>query len=167
MARSPDKLMADLFCTSDAVVSPDGVYRYRLSRTWDARKLPLVWIMLNPSTADAEVDDPTIRRCISFSKREGAGGLEVLNLFALRATDPKKLRQVSDPVGPDNDRWIRGVLAPHSRVIAAWGEHGKYLGRDFAVLKNLREMGVKIECLGDKPRHPLYIAGSQPMCPTS
>jgi hypothetical protein len=153
----------DLFERKNAVLSPCGRYRYRLSRTWDGHKLPLVWIMLNPSTADAEIDDPTIRRCISFSKREGAGGLEVLNLFALRATDPKQLRIASDPIGPDNDEWIREVLHPHSRVVAAWGEHGKYLGRGAAVLKTLAASGLIVQCLGDKPRHPLYIKGDQPL----
>lgn len=145
----------------DAVISPCGRYRYRLSRTWDARKLPLVWIMLNPSTADAEVDDPTIRRCVSFSKREGAGGLEVLNLFALRAPDPKQLRVAPDPIGPDNDEWIRQVLHPHTRVVAAWGEHGRHLDRGPTVLRTLS--GLDVLCLGDKPKHPLYIKGDQPM----
>ena len=146
-----------------AVISPCGCYRYRLSRTWDGRKLPLVWIMLNPSTADAEIDDPTIRRCISFSRREGLGGIEVLNIFALRATNPKELRVAVDPIGPDNDQWIREVLHAHSRCVAAWGEHGKYLGRGFAVLRTLWEAGLDVQCLGDKPRHPLYIRGDQPL----
>jgi hypothetical protein len=149
--------------SKSAVTSPCGKYRYRLTRTWDGRTLPLVWIMLNPSTADAEIDDPTIRRCVSFSKREGAGGLEVLNLFAFRATDPKALRTEADPIGPDNDEWIREVLHPHSRVVAAWGEHGKYLGRGGAVMRDLVAAGLHVLCLGEKPRHPLYIAGNQPM----
>ena len=147
----------------DAVISPCGLYRYRLSRTWDGRKLPLVWIMLNPSTADAEVDDPTIRRCVSFSKREGAGGIDVLNLFALRATNPAALRHVEDPIGPDNDEWIREVLHPHSRVVVAWGNHGMLLGRAVAVTRRLRESGLDIMALGNKPRHPLYIRGDQPL----
>jgi hypothetical protein len=156
--------MNDLFLSRHAVISPDGVYRYRLSRVWDGTKLPLPWIMLNPSTADAEIDDPTIRRCMSFARREGAGGIEVLNLFAFRATDPKALRHASDPIGPDNDEWIREVLFPHSRVVAAWGAHGDYLGRGFAVMRALRESGINIVCLGDKPRHPLYIKGDCPLC---
>lgn len=155
--------MTDLFLHRDAVISSCGQYRYRLSRTWDHQTLPLVWMMLNPSTADAEIDDPTIRRCMGFARREGAGGIEVLNLFALRATDPKALREADNPIGPDNDEWIREVLHPHSRVVAAWGQHGKYLGRDFAVLRNLRESGIRIKCLGDKPKHPLYIRADQPL----
>jgi hypothetical protein len=147
----------------DAVISTCGRYRYRLSRVWDGRSLPLVWIMLNPSTADAVDDDPTIRRCIGFAQREGCGGIEVLNLFALRATDPRALRSVRDPVGPDNDRWISEVLHPHSRVIAAWGRNGDYLGRNKFVIRNLRAMGIRIECLGDRPNHPLYIKGDQPL----
>lgn len=148
----------------DAVFSPCERYRYRLTRTWDGRKLPLVFLMLNPSTATEEIDDPTIRRCMSFAKREGAGGLEVLNLFALRSTDPAGLKKVADPIGPDNDEWIREVLHPHNRVVCAWGNHGSYLGRDVAVLRALRESGIAILCLGEKPRHPLYIRGDQPLC---
>jgi hypothetical protein len=155
--------VSDLFLSRNAVISPDGVYRYRLTRTWDDKKLPLPWIMLNPSTADAEVDDPTIRRCMSFAHREGAGGIEVLNLFAFRATDPKALHCATDPIGPDNDEWIREVLFPHDRVAAAWGNHGAYLGRGFAMLRTLRESGITVVCLGDQPRHPLYIRGDQPL----
>ncbi len=148
---------------SDAVISPCGRYRYRLTRTWDHSAPPLAWIMLNPSTADAEIDDPTIRRCVKFARREGCGGIEVLNLFALRATNPTELWRVTYPIGPDNDQWIREVLHPHHRVVAAWGKRGKYLGRDCAVLRNLRESGIRVVCLGDKPTHPLYIPADQPL----
>jgi len=159
--------MDDLFGSlKHAVLSPCGRYRYCLSRTWEPRKLPLVWIMLNPSTADAEIDDPTIRRCTGFSKREEAGGIEVLNLFALRATDPAALRCADDPVGPDNDQWIREVLTPHSRVICAWGAHGTLFDRAAIVLQWLRNSGLKTQALGltkeHHPRHPLYVAGNQP-----
>lgn len=82
-----------------AVISDDGRYRYRLWRTW-APELPrMAWIMLNPSTADAEVDDPTIRRCVGFAKREGCGGIEVVNLYAYRSTDPSVLGTVDEKHG--------------------------------------------------------------------
>lgn len=146
----------------DAVISPCGAYRYRLSRVWDHHTLPLVWIMLNPSTADANVDDPTIRRCMAFSRRDGYGGIEVLNLFAFRATDPQNLKTAHDPIGPQNDRWIKEVLHPHHIVVAAWGTHGTYLGRGGKVLRDLRDAGLHVVCLGSKPAHPLYIRGDQP-----
>jgi len=155
----------DLFGASkNAVISPCGRYRYRLSRSWEPQRLPLVWIMLNPSTADAEIDDPTIRRCIAFSKREGAGGLEVLNLFALRATNPSALRSADDPIGPDNDQWIREVLHPHSRCVCAWGAFPAW-DRVAAVMDLAR--GINFLCLGrtaaGHPKHPLYIANDQPL----
>lgn len=159
--------MSDLFLQRRATISDDGLYRYRLSRTWDGTKLPLVWIMLNPSTADAEIDDPTIRRCMSFARREGAGGIEVLNLFAYRATKPKELERVSDPVGPLNDEFIREVLYPHSRCICAWGAFPKAWGRAERIMDLAR--GIDFLCLGrtaaGHPLHPLYIANDKPFIP--
>ena len=156
--------MSDLFLSRDAVISPCGRYRYRLTRTWDHAKPPLPWIMLNPSTADANIDDPTIRRCMSFARREGAGGIEVLNLFALRSPKPSDLRKVADPIGPDNDEWIREVLHPHGRVVAAWGAYSAW-ERVAEVMDLVR--GIRFLCLGrtgaGHPKHPLYISGDQPL----
>lgn len=107
-----------------ARVSGDGLYRYELTRTWDpANDARAVWIMLNPSTADAMVDDATVRRCIGFSKREGFGTMTVLNLYAYRSKDPDQLGAVADPVGPDNRETIAEWTDPHIavKVIAAWG----------------------------------------------
>jgi len=112
-----------------ADLSECGLYRYRLWRVWDA-KLPLcTWIMLNPSTADASEDDPTIRKCIGFSKRWGQGGIQVVNLYAYRATDPKELKAAHargvDVIGPENDEAIAGALRRlerfSGRVVVAWG----------------------------------------------
>ncbi len=157
----------DLFLQKHAVISPDGTYRYRLSRTWDGTKLPMVWIMLNPSTADATEDDPTIRRCMSFARREGCGGIEVLNLFAYRATKPKELEQVTDPIGPDNDQWIKEVLHPHSHCVCGWGAFPKAWGRAADVMDLTR--GINFLCLGrtaaGHPLHPLYVAGDKPFVP--
>ena len=107
---------------STAEISRDGVYRYRLTRRWetDDRASMLRWIMLNPSTADASLDDPTIRRCMGFARAWGYGGIVVHNLYALRATDPRQLRDHPDPVGPVNDSYIAGWRVP---TICAWGAH--------------------------------------------
>lgn len=85
-----------------AIISEDEKYRYQLSRCWDETKPRILFIMLNPSTADANIDDPTIRRVISFAKSWGYGGVYVGNLFAFRSTDPKGLKQIADPVGENN-----------------------------------------------------------------
>lgn len=94
---------------SSAEISPCGQYRYKLMRSilqvvgWDK---PALFIMLNPSTADADIDDPTVRRCIGFAKREMCSSLTVVNLYALRATDPRQLMKHQNPVGPLNDQWL-------------------------------------------------------------
>lgn len=145
-----------------AVFSPDRTYRYALTRTWDDSHPPVVWIMLNPSTADAFKVDPTIRRCSRFSRSWGAGGLVVLNLFALRSTDPRNLRRHPDPVGPDNDLVIaRHLFDIANPVICAWGTHGGLHARDHQVMALLQARHVHPLCLGatngGAPRHPLYV----------
>lgn len=158
---------------SGATFSEDRVFRYRLWRTW-AEGMPrtLVVIGLNPSTADETMNDPTIRRCIQFAKREGCGSLVMLNLFAFRATDPVALRRRYvagwDCVGPLNDSAIIDACTlPQVVVVAAWGGLGKLGGRDEQVLKILRARGVRVHCLGltklDTPRHPLYLPHTAPL----
>src|SRR4029079_19593153 len=117
----------------DAVMSPCGRYRYRLTRVWDESRPAVCWVMLNPSTADAVKDDPTIRRGSSFSWSWGAGGLVVVNLFAFRATNPADLLDAPDPVGPENDAHVRDAAKGAGLVMAAWGVHGSGLGRNAAV----------------------------------
>ncbi|HKV84961.1 MAG TPA: DUF1643 domain-containing protein, partial [Ktedonobacterales bacterium] len=117
---------------SGAVFS--GVYRYLLWRTWDAALSRLLWVMLNPSTAGETMDDPTIRRCVSFSRRWGFGGIEVVNLFALRAASPKELQRTPDQIGAENDRYIAEAASRATGIVVAWGEHGGYLGRDRTVM---------------------------------
>jgi len=153
--------MSDLFQKSSAVLSDCGAYRYRLERQWDADKSKVAFLMLNPSTADASEDDPTIRRCIGFAKAWGYGGLIVGNLFALRSTDPKALYSHPDPVGPENDRHLVEICQHSIRVICAWGTHGKLKGRDRAVYERLEFFdlcALKLTSEGH-PGHPLYIAG--------
>lgn len=149
--------------TAAAVFDQGRGYRYLLTRIWDPTRQPLVCVMLNPSTADAFVEDPTIRRCVSFAQREGAGGLVVVNLFALRSTDPRVLRHHPDPVGRYNDAFIRQATQA-GRVVAAWGAAGTEHGRGAAVAETLAARGVALSCLGTtstgQPRHPLYVPGS-------
>jgi hypothetical protein len=129
----------------------------------------LAIVMLNPSTADAERDDPTIRRCIAFAVRERFGGVEICNLFALRATAPANLKAADDPVGPDNDRHLRDLFARHAQVLAAWGVHGGHRGRAEAIVRLAARLGVALTCLGrtaqGQPRHPLYVRGDSAILP--
>ena len=156
----------------DACLSECGTYRYWLSRTWAPSLWTglsecLLYVMLNPSTADANLDDPTIRNCIRIAQAWGYQAIHVVNLFALRATNPKALQTAADPVGPLNDQHILDALRSKCSVVAAWGTHGTYLGRDQTVLRLLQSVNVRVNCLGvnkdGSPRHPLYCpARSEP-----
>jgi len=149
---------------SSAYFSPCGQYRYTLHRRWDATLPTLVWIMLNPSTADAQTDDRTIRRCIGFARGWRYGGIGVVNLFAFRATDPANLPANADQaIGPDNDRHIARAAAA-ATVMCAWGVRGSQFGRDQQVLRLLAAAGcASVLTLGTTkaghPRHPLYVPG--------
>ena len=152
----------------DAIISDDGIYRYRLWRTWTPVLPRMVWIMLNPSTADAEVDDPTIRRCIGFAKREGCGGIEVVNLYALRCTRPIHLLDHPDPEGPDNPfAWATALFdRSPSYIVAAWGAHATM--PDLPPSESLRGYCAgPMLCLGTTtegaPRHPLYVKADTPL----
>jgi len=138
-------------------------YRYSLARIWDDSLPRVLFVGLNPSTADDLCDDPTVRRCIGFADRWGYGGLTLVNLFAYRTTDPKGLADVRDPVGPDNDHWIAVEQARVESVVAAWGNRGVLLNRDAVVLDTLEHA----HCLGVTkagcPRHPLYLAAETPL----
>lgn len=147
-----------------ALLSADGVYRYSLTRTLPGGSAAVLWIMLNPSTADASVDDPTIRRVCSFSRRLGAGTVTVVNLFALRATDPAELGMHPDPTGPLNKETVTAAIASHSIVVCAWGSRGSLYDRDLAVLELLRRAHKTPYVLGltsagrrPQPLHPLYL----------
>lgn len=140
-----------------AVLSPCGTYRYELTRRWSSRSL-VGWVMLNPSTADADVDDRTVRRCIGFAKGWGFGGIIIRNLFALRATDPSELDRHADPIGPENDAYL-SRCADEEMTVVAWGARGGDRGR--AVLDLLEGQGVRPYQLAvtddGQPRHPLYL----------
>ncbi len=149
--------MKPLDTLRDAIISDCGNYRYLLSRSWDPALPALLIIGLNPSTADALQNDPTIRRCIGFAKSLGFGSLYVANLFAFRHPDPNTLFAQADPVGPENDRYIRKYIQKASKVVVAWGNCGNRLGRDKTVLKLIDEAWcLKINKSG-QPAHPLYL----------
>jgi hypothetical protein len=147
-----------------ADISDDGLYRYRLWRTWSPMP-SLAFIMLNPSTADAEIDDPTIRRCMNFARREGAGGIEVVNLYALRCTKPRHLLDHPDPEGDLNPMAWTETLYSGIEVVAAWGAGAEIDGLPPSLA--LRGFSGAPKCLGTTkngaPRHPLYVRADQPL----
>lgn len=157
--------------TGSAVFDDTGAYRYRLRREFGEGP-PMMFVMLNPSTADHERNDPTITRCCGFAKREGAGSLWVGNLHALRSTDPKALARAEHPDGPDNDRHLMAMadetVAARGSVVVAWGAHTFSRARARYVATELFRP-LQLMCLGTtkdgSPRHPLYIAGNQPLIP--
>lgn len=140
-----------------AIISPCGRYRYRLTRTWDTKSRPAVWVMLNPSTADATTNDQTIRRCIGFGRTWGCSGIVVVNLFAYRSTDPAALLTTDDSIGPDNDAAIVQAVAEGWPVVAAWGEHPAARERAGHVVGLIAGTGMPLQCLGlTKAGHPLH-----------
>lgn len=143
--------------------SADMLYRYGLTRAWGPGGMVL-FILLNPSTADAIVDDATVRRCIAFARAWGYGGIYIVNLFAFRSTDPKALRRTPDPIGVQNDHAISSYAEFSSLHVAAWGVHGALLLRGRQVFQNIVTLGYPLYHLGltqgGYPRHPLYLAKS-------
>jgi hypothetical protein len=151
-----DTLITPNEINAGALISRDGKYRYRLWRIWDDSKPLVLWIMLNPSTADHAVNDPTITRCIGFTRTWGYGGLYVGNLFAYRATDPSELKLQSDPYGPDNFHHVWDMIKLCGLIICAWGNYSRANG-------NLYQLSLlrKMYCVGTNkngsPKHPLYL----------
>lgn len=147
-------------------------YRYLLRRAW-AEELPrLTFVMLNPSTADEAVEDATIRRCIGFAKREGAGRLDVVNLFAYRSTFPRELARAAEPVGTENDDFLETALHGAEKVIVAWGDG--HPSREFQRLLSTRTAAIAARllargalCFGrtrrGNPRHPVRLPRDQPL----
>lgn len=162
----------DLLTTADALISPCGKYRYRLERFWSGDHA-LPFIMLNPSTADASNDDPTIRRCMGFARDRGFGGIIVANLFAYRATSPADMKAAIDPIGPGNDTATTALMKWAARagvpIVAAWGAHGPFRRRDVQVVSLANLIGSRLVSLGTTkdghPRHPLYVRSDQPFEP--
>jgi hypothetical protein len=142
---------------SAATFDPTGRYRYCLTRVWEDPAPRLCFVLLNPSTADAARDDPTLRRCQRFAALWGYGAIEIVNLFAFRSTDPRLLDWTDDPVGPENDRYIDTAVARSSQVVCAWGNVSRSSSRATEVLSRI----PKPSCLGctkaGHPCHPLYL----------
>ena len=151
-----------------AVFSDCNKYRYTLDRKLGGAGQTYAFMLLNPSTATATEDDPTIRRCIGFATRERASHLRILNLFAYRSTDPKKLRKVDDPIGPENDDHIETAAKEVDVFVIGWGSNAaNFRDRELSVLEMLHEIrGFTLQspvlCLGQTkgghPKHPLYLA---------
>jgi hypothetical protein len=159
------------------IFSPDRLYRYTLWRQWSGdfwfddvepdeacagnQFKYVMFIGLNPSTADETKDDPTIRRCIAFSKAWGYGAMCMTNVFAFRATDPKVMMAHPSPVGEHNHSWILRVASKAGLVVAAWGTKGRHMHQDLNVSQWLRAIEVPIMCLrktnDGSPEHPLYL----------
>lgn len=148
-----------------AQISHDGKYRHTLQRVWDSNKPTVMFMMLNPSTADAEKDDPTIRRCINFAKSWGYGSLYVGNLYDYRSTDPRQLLLAEKPFSSFNESYLQDMAHNCDKVIAAWGNNHivevlKMKFKDYLPLK--KEMRDKLYYLdlckgGECPKHPLYL----------
>jgi hypothetical protein len=155
--------MAATACFRSAVISACGKYRYYLCRNIaGGGGRAATFIMLNPSTADAECDDPTIRKCVGFARTWGCGLLHVVNLFGFRATQPTELRTVRNPVGSRNREFVqRAVGMTDGPVVCAWGIHGGYLAQDEIVLGWIDGLCDPV-CFGvtakGHPRHPLYVS---------
>ena len=157
----------------EAAYSPCGTYRYCLGRSWNAAGRRLLVVMLNPSTADHERNDPTLARCEARARADGFGALRVVNLFAFRATRPQDMLAADDPIGPMNDAVIFHCAAVWLRsgdaVLCAWGYRGVHIGRDKVVEALLRGQGSPLHHLGltagGMPRHPLYVSHDQPLVP--
>jgi hypothetical protein len=139
-----------------AYISPCGRYRYSLWRQWAPGPM-VMFVGLNPSTADARLDDPTIRRCIGFARAWGYCGLMMTNLFAWRSTDPRGMLEADDPTGPDNDRVLLTAHAKAAVTIAAWGCHGTHGGRHNAVRAMLPRLHYLRLTKDGHPGHPLYL----------
>lgn len=151
-----------------AVYSDCEAYRFRLERVWGPGGRVL-FVMLNPSTATEVQNDPTVERCERRARALGFGAFAVANIFAYRATDPRVMRGVADPVGPGNDAAIVDLAGAADMVVCAWGTHGAHLGRGAAVEALLRRQGRDLFHLGltlaGAPKHPLYIGYAAPPVP--
>lgn len=148
-----------------ASFSECGLYRYHLWRMWDEAKPRMCIIGLNPSTADETVDDHTIRKCTRFATREGCGALDMVNLFAFRATEPRVMFADPAPIGDENDEILSSISYDTPMVVVAWGVHGTYIERDKAVWDWLRYR--RPLCFGvtkhGHPKHPLYLSAKTPL----
>lgn len=168
MSRRPDQLFNFESIHGRATISADGRYRYTLERSWSSLPRYVLWLMLNPSTADGDTDDATIRRCQGYARAWGYTGILVGNLYAYRSTSPAMLTQVAlqggDPVGPDNVAAVRALIARASLIVCAWGREGPVQSARFNVVQLLRPPKVahilRMNEDGMNPSHPLRLSKS-------
>ena len=145
------------FIYKNAIFSSCRTYRYSLSRIWDKKNKYVLFIGLNPSTANEEADDPTIRRCVNYAKDWGYGGFMMVNLFAYRTTLPSNLKKVKYPVGSENDKYIVTLSKKADITVAVWGNNGNLYSRDKQVLSLVPNLKcLKVNKSG-QPAHPLYL----------
>jgi len=140
----------------DAKFSDCNAYRYALWRIWDKTAPFAMFVGLNPSTADAVNDDPTIRRCIGYAKNWDYGGLCMVNLFAYKATKPEDMKRAKDPIGPENDYWITSLSKNAGIIVGGWGNHGDFQNRADQVISRLPNMKCLNQNKNGSPSHPLY-----------
>ena len=140
----------------EAIISDCKKYRYSLLREWDQSKPKVLFIMLNPSWADSEKNDPTTTRCINYAFNWGYGGMFIGNIFAYRARDPKILLRASDPVGPMNDYYLREMQRECDMIIAAWGNEPILKKIPFSI-NAIKSLFILDLTKSGTPRHPLYL----------
>ena len=147
--------------STDAIISPCKRYRYQLERCWHsrpARNSTVAFIGLNPSTADANQDDPTIRKCMAYAKAWQFKKLIMVNLFAWRSTEPGELLLAKNPVGSHNDEHLDEAVSSSALVVACWGEHGTIMGRSDALRARYQRRLMCLRTnLSGEPTHPLYL----------
>ena len=153
------------YLSTSADISADGLYRYSLSRRFSDGEDTVLFIGLNPSTADGATDDPTIRRCVGFARLWASNVLLMGNVYAFRAADPTRLMLAEDPVGPNNERRLKRMIGRADIVVAAWG--GRHLNDSAARIADWGGSLANTRCLGQNqdgsPKHPLYVRGDTPL----
>ena len=140
-----------------AIISDCNKYRYELRRIWNPQKKLVCWVMLNPSTADSRFDDPTIRRIKGFTRLWAYGGIIVVNIYGYRSKDPMELRKVTDPIGPENIKYIMQADKEAAITICAWGNGGTWQAQGNKILKTLKKPMFLSITKQDQPSHPLYL----------
>lgn len=150
-----------------AMFDSTGEYRYWLSRQWDEGFGIVSFVGLNPSTAESDVDDPTVRKCYTWARKWGFEKMVMLNLYAYRATSPEEMHKAADPIGPDNDDVLHQAATESNMIVAAWGA-GASKERADQVLPLIRSSVSDLVCMGlnqdGSPKHPLYLAAkTQPV----
>lgn len=146
-----------------AVLSPCRTFRYVLTRVWDTNLPRLLFVLINPATADEKKEDRTSKRVIGFAKRWGFGSVVIVNLFAIRSPYPVDIEKADAPIGPDNDKHILEQAQVADKIVCGWGRYGSHKGRDksvLALLSGFELFALKITKEGH-PWHPLYIPYSQ------